>query len=123
MVIQIQQPKIYRRCAFHPQVILRHPENTTVFLDQAAVFICETDGGIAGWKVNGTRLEGYSSEIREEIELSVTNTDVGSTVETLTIPARAEFNGTRVLCAVVKVGVFSVESETVIMNIQGISTL
>ena len=98
--------------------ILRAPENATVFLDQSAEFTCETDGGLSGWRMNGTLLEDLPPEIHSDLSVSVTNTAEGSRVEVLTIPARAEYNGTRVQCLVLGFGSF-VESENATLKIQG----
>ena len=103
---------------FFPE-ILSAPNSTTVFLDQSAVFTCETDGGLFGWRINGTRLQTLPPEIRNDVMVSVTNTAGGSTVERLTIPARAEYNGTRVQCLVGVFGGSSDESENATLKIQG----
>ena len=83
------------------------------------MFTCETDGGLSGWKINGTYLPDLPPEIGNDVIVSVTNTPEGSTVVNLTIPARAEYNGTRVQCLVVTVGGGLAESENVKLNIQG----
>ena len=90
-----------------------------MFLDQSAVFTCETDGGVSGWRINGTLLSDVPSKIRSDVMISVTSTPEGNTVETLTIPARAEYNGTEVQCVVLGFG-GSAESKNVTLNIQGI---
>ena len=65
------------------------------------MFTCETVGGILSWGVNGTQREVFPDEIRRDLMiLSETINDGGSTVQSLTIPARAEYNGTRVQCLV-----------------------
>ena len=100
--------------------ILRAPENATVFLDQSAEFTCETDSGLSGWRINRTLLQDLPPEIRSDLRVSVTSTAEGSTVEVLTIPARAEYNGTRVQCLVVTYfGGGSSESENATLKIQG----
>ena len=48
--------------------------------------------------------------------------DDGSTLETLTIPGRTEYNGTRVQCAVLKLG-GSVQSWNSTLSVQGIYVL
>ena len=83
------------------------------------MFTCETDGGFSGWRINGTQLQDLPPEIRNDVVISVTNTAEGSTVENLTIPARAEYNGTRVQCLVGIFGGPSDESENVTLKIQG----
>ena len=80
--------------------ILHAPESTVVFLDQSAVFTCETVGGALVWIVNGTQREVIDPEIRRDLIISETIIDGGRTVQELTIPARAEYNGTRVQCLV-----------------------
>ena len=68
-----------------------------------------------------TELEESSPEIRADISTD-TNTSAGMTVETLTILAKAQYNGTRFQC-----GVFtfsgSVQSESATLKIQGIFSL
>ena len=98
--------------------ILVAPENRVVFLDQSAVFTCEVAGGTLVWVVNGTQREVHPAEIHRDLVLSETITDDDTTLGTLTIPARAEYNGTRVQCAVFTFG-GSDQSENVTMRIQG----
>ena len=98
--------------------ILRAPEDTTVFLGQSAVFTCETDDGFTGWRINGTLREDLPPEIHNDLSVSDTTTAEGTTVEELTIPARAEYNGTTVQCAVLAFDGSAV-SENVTLKIQG----
>ena len=84
------------------------------------MFTCETDGGgLTGWRVNGIILQSLPPEIRSDLLSSGTNTDEGTVVEELTIPARAEYNGTRVQCLVGIFGGSSDESENATLRIQG----
>ena len=83
------------------------------------MFTCETDDGLSGWKINGTLQNRLPPEIRNDVMVSVTNTAEGSTVEVLTIPARAEYNGTRVQCFILGFDGGLAESENVKLNIQG----
>ena len=83
------------------------------------MFECETDNGFPGWKVNGTLLQDLSPEVRRDFVILETNTDIGSTVEQLMIPGRAEYNGTKIQCLSVGFGI-SAESEIVSLEIQGI---
>ena len=92
--------------------------STTVFLGHTSVFVCETDGGLAGWRVNGELLTDLPPDVREDLVISETNTAEGTTVESLTIPARAEYNGTRVQCVVFSPD-GSAESENATLVIQG----
>ena len=100
-------------------VIVNNPNNKTVFLNQSAVFTCETDGGISGWRVNGTLSGDLPPAVQNILEFSSTNTDEGTTLLKLTIPARAECNNTRVQCVSGTFGGSSVESETAILKVQG----
>ena len=98
--------------------ILVVPESRVVFLDQPAVFTCHVVGGFIAWIVNGTQREVHPSEIRRDLVVSETSTTDDS-MENLTIPARAEYNGTIVKCAVLTLyGI--VLSENATMTIQGL---
>ena len=66
-------------------------------------------------------LEQSSPEILADI-LTGTNISEGMTVETLTILAKAQYNGTRVQCGVLTFG-GSVQSENATLKIQGIFSL
>ena len=100
--------------------ILQAPESTVVFLNQSAVFTCETVGGALSWVVNGTQREVLPDEIRRDLMIiSETINDGGSTVQSLTIPARAEYNGTRVQCLVFSLSGSADLSENATLLIQG----
>ena len=83
------------------------------------MFTCETREGATIWRVNGTLLEKLPPEIESDIMVSGTNTPEGTRVVVLTIPARAEYNGTRVQCLVGIFGGSSNESENATLKIQG----
>ena len=100
--------------------ILKDPENKTVFLHQSALFTCETDGSISSWRINGTLPGDLPPAVHSDLELSSIGTDNGTTLLILTIPARAEYNNTRVQCLTGTFGGSSVESETAILKVQGI---
>ncbi|CAI8043109.1 hypothetical protein GBAR_LOCUS23920 [Geodia barretti] len=101
------------------QEILHAPESTTVFLNKPAVFTCETGGGDTLWLVNGTQL-GLLPDIRSDLVLSEEiTTPEGSSVQNLTIPARPQYNGTRVQCASVIFRGPVVESDNATLTIQG----
>ena len=101
--------------------IFRPPESTTVFLNQSAVFTCETNGGITSWRVNGTQRELFLPDIRGDLVVSEEiSTPEGTTVQNLTIPARAQYNGTRVQCLSGIFGGPLVEGDNVTLTIQGI---
>ena len=101
--------------------IIRAPENTTVFLDKTSVLTCETDGGLTGWRINGTLLTDQL-DLRSDLVISETNTNERTTVQNLTIPARAEYNGTKFQCVVLGFDGFA-ESENATLMIQGIQIL
>ena len=85
------------------------------------MFTCETVGGVLSWIVNGTQREVIGPEIRRDLVISEeTVNDGGSTVQDLTIPARAEYNGTRVQCLVLSLS-GSKLSENATMIIQGMA--
>ena len=100
--------------------ILVAPESKVVFLDQSAVFTCETADGSLVWVVNGTQRDVHPPGIRNDLIISEIPTEGDNKQETLTIPARAEYNGTRVQCAVLTFG-GSALSDNVTMTIQGIA--
>ena len=83
------------------------------------MFTCETDGDVTTWRVNGIILQSLPPEIRSDLLISETNTPEGTIVEELTIPARAEYNGTRFQCLVVIIGGSSDLSENATLTIQG----
>ena len=84
------------------------------------MFTCETIGGTPSWVVNRTQREVIDPEIIRDLMISEeTIIDGGSTVQDLTIPARAEYNGTRVQCLVFSLS-GSDQSENATMIIQGI---
>ena len=83
------------------------------------MFTCETDDGFSGWRINGTLLQDLPPEIESDVDVSETNTARGTRVENLTIPARAEYNGTRVQCLAVSLTGSSAESENATLKIQG----
>ena len=109
---------VYISVSFLSEILVA-PESRVVFLDQSAVFTCETAGGTLSWIINGTQREIHLDDIRRDLVVIETIIDGGITAGTLTIPARTEYNGTRVQCAVLTFG-GSAQSENVTMTIQGI---
>ena len=105
----------------HSSDVIQDPENATAFLDKSAVFKCETTGGSTSWYVNGTLLETLPPNVqRDLLEPPGINTPDGTRLENLTIPARAEYNGTRVQCVVFTAdGLTAIESESATFRIQG----
>ena len=99
--------------------ILRSPENTTVFLDRSAVVTCETRGGGTLWRFNGTQREAFPPDILRDLVISDITTPEGVFVTNLTIPARAQYNGTIVQCQSGLFGGSVVESDNATLTIQG----
>ena len=110
--------------SLHTLEIFHDPESKTVFQHQSAVFTCEARGGLSGWVVNGVlleELEQSSPEIHADIS-TVANISGGMTIETLTILAKAQYNGTRFQCVVLTLS-GSVQSDNATLKIQGIFSL
>ena len=82
------------------------------------MFTCETVGGILSWIVNGTQRELLDPEILRDLVISDVIIDGGRREQDLTIPARAEYNGTRVQCLVFSLS-GSDQSENATLLIQG----
>ena len=96
-------------------VILEHPSDKTVFLDDSAFFSCFTRGGSSTyWKLNGTDYDDLPSEIRDDLATSNGSTSLSDFID-LTIIARAEYNETRVQCVVED----SIISDAATLYIQG----
>ena len=91
----------------------------TLFLDQTAVFECEVDDGIAGWKVNGSLISDLGDTLRDDVDSDRNPTEEGTLELTLTITGRAEYTGLPVQCVVVDLEGNSDESDIVTMNVQG----
>ena len=95
-------------------MIRKSPSSETVFLHHKAVFSCVTRDGTTHWRVNDTDLpsELHADLVTDQASVS------GLDLFTLTIPGRAEYNGTRVQC-VTEDGGDSVESSIATLQIQG----
>lgn len=104
-----------------PPVILHGPSDVTVYLDQSAEFTCEIAGGLSGWKVNGTKLEDLPPEVEKDMETTDPSTGNGTILSTLTIPARAKYDGTTFQCLSIKYG-SSTPSKTATLRVQGTYT-
>ena len=61
--------------------------------------------------------------VLSDLVVSESTTSEGVLVETLTIPARAQYNGTTVQCLSEVFGVSSAESDNATLAIQGISQM
>ena len=102
-----------------PLEVLRPPEKKIVFLNKAAVFTCETNHGSPTWKINGTILEELPPEIHSDLKILKNLTSSRTTVENLTIPARAKYNGTVVQCVIFSAQGIAAQSDNVSLKIQG----
>ena len=101
---------------FNLLLIVKGPQNVTAYQGQIAVFTCETVGG--DWKVNGTGFTGLSHEVQQDLRTSRESQERA----TLTILARATYNGTTVQCVTGQFGGNVVESENATLTIQGTCT-
>ena len=100
--------------------IIRSPKSKTVYVDHAARFECEFEGGIATWRVNGTIFGELPREIRENLTHDEPVSNRGFSLLLLTIPGRPEYNMTTVQCVTRDTEGKTYESENVILAIQGI---
>ena len=102
-----------------PLGIIKGPQDRTVYQEQLAVFTCETGGGdFVGWKVNGTGFTSLPPEVQEDLRTRL----VESGRSTLTIVARATYNGTTVQCVTVQSDGDVLGSENATLTIQGIQS-
>ena len=83
------------------------------------MFTCETYGDFSGWKVNGTSYVNLLQEIQDDLKTDQEGIGANKTL-TLNVTARAMYNGTFVQCVTGRYGQNTVESEIVILTIQGI---
>ena len=102
-----------------PLAIIKGPQDRTVYQEKLAVFTCQTGGGdFVGWKVNGTGPTSLPHEVQEDLHERL----VDGERSTLTILARAAYNGTTVQCVTVLFGGDVVGSENATLTIQGIQS-
>ena len=103
-------------------MILTHPTDRTVLLDDGngAFFLCVTqDSSSSHWRLNGTDYDNLSSEVHEVLVLFNASTDLSELLQ-LIIPARTEYNGTRVQCVAENNDGDSIVSNNATLYIQGI---
>ena len=103
---------VHVQCAYSPSGITNAPMSQTEFLNREAIFTCVTRDAATHWIVNGTELP---SPLYEDLRTNSTTFGEIRLFE-LTIPARAEYNGTRVQC------VNGETSDEVTLTIQGTDT-
>ena len=121
----IDQFSIAHESPHHPLflfvlVILSHPDDRTVFLDDSAFFSCLTrDSPATHWRLNETDYDDLPSQMQDDLVISTIPATLSVLIE-LSIPARAEYNGTRVQCVAESDDGDSVDSDTATLRIQGI---
>ena len=102
-----------------PSVIVTPPGDRTVFLDDDAVFSCLTDVDYtAHWRLNETDYDDLPSQLQHDLVISSESTTLFG-VFSITISARAEYNGTRVQCVAESDYGYSVVSDNATIRIQG----
>ena len=90
-----------------------------MFTDSETQFTCEARNAPSfAWRVNGTFLNLLNDSLHADLDTD--DKRIGDIVQnTLTILARAEYNGTVVQCVAGVVGGGSTESRNVTLMIQG----
>ena len=110
----------YQLSCYSPEIVTS-PESVVVFTDSAAEFMCGTrNAPFFTWRVNGTFFSQLDPSLRADLDTDQ-ETVGDNELYTLTIPARAEYNGTVVQgVASVPGGEFR-KSRSATLTIQGIS--
>ena len=104
-------------------MISSDPDDMTVFLDDDAFFSCVTRGSSSSyWRLNGTDYNELSSDVQDDLNISSSSSALSETLNLL-LPARAEYNETRVECVAENNDGDSVVSDTATLYIQGILML
>ena len=79
------------------------------------MFECEVNGGLSGWKVNGTLFNNLELELRNDLTIpKQQDTEEDNILIQLIIPGRARYNRTRLQCVIAGVQ----ESENVTLHVQ-----
>ena len=102
-----------------------HPTDRTVFLDDGngAFFSCATRGSSSfHWRLNGTDYNDLSSDVQDDLIISSSSSALSETLNLL-LPAKTEYNETRVECVAENNDGDSVVSNTATLYIQGILML
>ena len=104
-------------------MILTHPTDRTVLLDNAAHFSCATRRDFSThWRLNGTDYNDLSSDVQDDLIISSSSSALSETLNLL-LPAKTEYNETRVECVAENNDGDSVVSDTATLYIQGILML
>ena len=94
-----------------------------MFLDDDAFFLCVTRGSSSShWRLNGTDYNNLSSDVQDDLIISSASSAL-SEIQNLLLPAKTEYNETRVQCVIESNDGDSVVSNTATLYIQGILTL
>ena len=119
MHIHIHMYKQITIIAFMSPEIVDPPINTTVFINQTAVFECETSGGeITDWRINGTDFNNLPPNIQNDWKTD-RHYNGSSWFYSLTVQATDRYNETRVQCVTGSFGGSSDESDNATLSIQG----
>ena len=103
-------------------MIVTPPGDRTVFLNDDAVFSCLTDVDYtAHWRLNETDYDDLPSQLQHDLVIRSESISNIFGVYSITIRARAEYNGTRVQCVAESDDGHSVVSDTATITIQGIN--
>ena len=97
------------------------PESVVVFTDSEAEFTCRSRNAPSfAWRVNGTFLSQLDPSLHADLDTEQ-ETVGDNELYTLTIPARAKYNGTMVQCVVFVPGREFRECGNATLIIQGIA--
>ena len=104
-------------------MILTHPTDRTVFLDDDAFFSCQMrDSSSSHWRLNGTDYNDLPSDVQDDLVTSNGSAGLAEFIDMI-ITARAKYNETRVQCVIESNDGDSVVSNTATLYIQGILML
>ena len=107
------------KLSYYSPEIVTPPESVVVFTDSEEEFTCETrNAPFVAWQVNGTFLSQLDPSLHADlVNAQQTVGDIDR--HTLTILARAEYNGTVVQCVAAVPGGEFRESGSATLMIQG----
>ena len=102
---------------------MNHPTDRTVFLDDDAFFSCVTrDSSSSYWRLNGIDYNDLSSDVQDDLVIDSSSSAL-SEILNLLLPAKTEYNETRVQCVAENNDGDSVVSNNATLYIQGILML
>ena len=101
-------------------MILSDLTDRTVFLDDDTFFVCVTRGSSSShWRLNGIDYNNLSSDVQDDLVIDSSSSAQSETLNLL-LPAKTEYNETRVECVAENNDEDSVVSNTATLYIQGI---